>query len=114
MTAPLLANLTVTCIFITRTVTGIPDADGNDVFSTSSVAVPGCLFAPGGGSETLGNQDTVVDQPTLYVPTGTVVPSPIDAVMVMGLTYEIDGSPNSWPSNPTGYSIVIRLRAVTG
>lgn len=105
---------TMICTFITRTRTGV-DADGNDVYTPSSVAVAGCLFAPGGSVETLGNQDTVVTQPTLYVPTGTVIPSVIDAIAVPGNgTLEVDGVPQSWPANPTGYSIVIKLRAVLG
>lgn len=106
---------TVTCTFITRTKSGV-DADGNDAYTSSSASVGGCLFAPGGSTETLGNQDTVVTQPSLYVPTGTVLPSPIDAVVVpVAGQFEVDGTPQSWPSDAgTGYSIVIKLRQVTG
>lgn len=104
----------MTCTFITRTVTG-QDADGNDTYTDTPVSVPGCLFAPGASSETLGNQDTVVDQPSLYVPTGSPVPNVIDAVVVPGFgQFEVDGSPNQWPANPTGYSIVLKLKQVTG
>lgn len=106
---------TVTCTFITRTKTGTRDALGNDQYAPSDVAVAGCLFAPGGGAETLGNQDTVVDTPTLYAPTGAPVPAVIDAVVVPGVgQFEVDGSPSVWPANATGFSIVIKLRAVAG
>lgn len=102
-----------TCTFITRTKTGT-DPDGNDVYTESGVPIEGCLFAPGASAETLGSQDTVVDQPTVYAPTGSPVPAVVDAVSVLGVTYEVDGNPNQWPANPTGYSIVIKLKAATG
>lgn len=109
---------TFTCTFVTRTVTGT-DADGNDVTTDTTVAVPGCVFAPGASTEVLGNQDTVVDQPVLYAPTGTVVTA-VSAVIVPGFgTYEVAGNPNAWPANPfTGrqpaVSVEIKLRAVVG
>lgn len=107
-----------TCTFITRTLTG-QDADGNDVYTDVPVPVPGCVFAPGGSTETLGNQDTVTDQPTVYAPTGTAVDA-VSAVTIPGFgTYEVDGSPNFWPANPmTGWqppnSVVVKLKQVTG
>lgn len=109
---------TFTCTFITRTVTST-DADGNDVHTDTPLAVPGCVFAPGGSTETLGNQDTVVEQPTVYAPTGTRVDS-LSAVTVPGFgTFEVDGTPSAWPPHPfTGRqpanSVVVKLRAVTG
>lgn len=107
------ASVTFTCTFISRTISG-QDADGNDEYTTVSTSVPGCLFAPGPSAETLGNQDTVTDQPTLYAPTGTAV-NAIDAVIVPGFgMYEVDGSPNVWPGNPTGFGVVVKLRAVSG
>lgn len=112
------ATFGFTCTFITRTITGT-DADGNDVYGNTSVLVPGCMFAPGVTSEILGSQDTVIDQPTVYAPTGTPVNS-LSAVTVPGYgTFEVDGSPDQWPPHPrTGWqpsnSVVVKLKAVTG
>lgn len=94
--------------------TGI-DADGNDVYTPTSATVTAQFFNPGTSSEILGNQDTVISQPELGLPPGTVV-GPIDAVTVGGVTYEVDGSPNS-PTNPfTGWApgVVVKLKQVTG
>lgn len=116
MTSTFLTSISATCIFITRTVVpDVYDDDGNDTYTETPVPVGGCLFAPGGSTETLGNQDTVVTNPTLYVPTGVTVPQVIDAIQVPGVgEFEVDGSPSVWPANPTGWSIVIKLRAVSG
>lgn len=103
------------CQFITRTKTGT-DGLGNPVYvDGASVSVPGCLLAPGGSTETLGNQDTTDDQPTLYVPNGAPVPTAIDVVVhPTAGRFEVDGSPDVWPATAGGYSIVVRLRQVTG
>lgn len=107
------ASITFTCTFVTRTVSGT-DADGNDTYTAVNTSVPGCLFAPGPSAEVLGDQDTVTDQPTLYAPAGTPV-EPVDAVIVPGFgTYEVDGSPDGWPTNPTGFGVAIKLKQVTG
>lgn len=120
MTAP----FGFTCTFITRTPSGT-DPTGNTTYTNVSRSVPGCMYAPGSSSETmgdrltLGTQDTVVTKPTLYAPAGTVVGS-VDRVTVPGFgTFEVDGDPQVWPAHPrTGWlpsnPVVVHLRQVTG
>lgn len=89
------------------------DALGNDVFSTSSTDVLGA-FTPGGSSEQVQGQDTVITQPTVYLPAGTDV-SAVDAIDVEGDRYEVDGSPNDWQNPFTGWrpGVEVKLRRVT-
>lgn len=93
------------------------DALGNDTFTTTAATVAG-VFAPGGSSEQVQGQDVVITQPTVYLLTGTDV-SAVDSLTVNGLAYEVDGQPEDWPPSPFSgwqpdYSVVVRLRRVTG
>jgi hypothetical protein len=108
----LAAGITVT--LLTRAVTG-RDADGNDVYGSTALAVAGCAFDPGGSVELVQGQDLVTTQPKVYLPAGTVVGA-LSAVIVAGVTYEVEGSPNSYTSPFTGWSpgIEVKLKAVTG
>lgn len=98
---------------VTRTASG-RDADGNTTWTETSVTVTGA-FAPGGSSELIQGQDTVITQPTVYLPSGTAV-QPTDRVTVAGLTYEVDGSPNEWINPFTGsdFGVEVKLQRVTG
>jgi hypothetical protein len=107
---------TVPIVFVQRVKSGT-DVLGNDVFTPTSMTIDG-VFAPGGSVETVQGQDVVVMQPTVYLPTGTVVGA-VDAVQVAGATYEVDGQPNAWPPNPFSgwqppYSVEVKLKRVTG
>lgn len=110
-------GLTVTLV-TKGAATGV-DPLGNKTYTPTSRSVKGCVYAPGGSVETLGGQDTVVTQPTLYMPAGTM-PDPIDQVTVPGFgTFEVDGQPQIWPKNPfTGWQpsnpVVVRLLQVSG
>ncbi len=94
-----------------------PGADqyGNDVYTDADSVVTGCVFAPAGSTETLQGQNTVVDQPTLYVPTSVDVEA-VDAITVRGVRYEVDGTPVRFTSPWTGWTppTVVRLKGVTG
>lgn len=98
---------------VTRTVTG-HDSLGDDTYSTVSTVVRGA-FAPGGSVELVQGQDQVIIQPTVYLPPGAVV-APTDQVVVRGVTYDVDGSPNDYASPYTGWQpgVEVRLKAVTG
>lgn len=108
----LTAGETVT--LLTRSKSGV-DADGNDVYTSASTTVAGCAFDPGGSLEVVQGRDTVTTTPTVYLPPGTAAHS-VDAVTVRGVTYEVDGSPNSPTSPFTGWApgVVVKLKAVTG
>lgn len=99
---------------ITRTTTGV-DADGNDADTETDTAVFGG-FDPAIGSEsTGGGKDQVSSQPQAYLPSGTAVTS-TSVLVIRGLRYEVDGTPNVWQSPLTGRKpgIAVPLKRVTG
>lgn len=103
-----------TVTLVSRTVTGV-DTDGNDTYTTVETPVQAQAFDPGGSIEVLGDQDTVTTTPTLYLPPSVAVGS-VDAVIVNGVTYEVDGSPSTYTNPFTGWTpgTVVKLRAVVG
>lgn len=109
----------LTVQFITKGQPTGRDGDGNSTYTPATFAVPGCVFAPGGSTELVQGQDLVIDQPTVYAPTGTAVGAP-DSVIVPGYgTFDVDGAPQVWPPHPmTGWqppnSVVIKLKDVSG
>lgn len=105
-----------TASWVQRTVTGRDD-HGNDVYTETDVSVD-AVFVPGSSSELVQGQDTVLTHPTLYLPADPP-PAPTDRVVVNGVTYDVDGTPQMWPASPfTGwqpdYPVVVRLLNVTG
>jgi hypothetical protein len=103
--------ITVTLVRRTK---GAPDAAGNDTFTTSASTVK-ALFAPGTSVEQIQGQDTVTTSPIVYLEASTD-PRAIDAVVIAGTTYEVDGVPNVWTSPWTGWTpgVEVRLRTVSG
>lgn len=105
---------------ITQTVTlvrrtkGTPDAFGNDTWTTATRPVKG-VVAPNGGVEQIQGRDTLVTQPTVYLPAGTDV-THLDAVVIDGLTYEVDGEPINWVHPLTGWrpGVEVKLRRAIG
>lgn len=109
-------RFTVPVSWVARTLTGIKDSYGNDVYTDTPVSTQG-VFAPGGSTETTQGGDTVVTQPTVYLPDMAV--TPVDRIVVNGETFEVDGQPRNWPANAfTGwrpdYPLEVPLRRVTG
>lgn len=100
--------------WIQRTKNGT-DALGNDVWTTTETDVQAQWFDPGTSAELVQGQDLVTTRPSVGYPPGTAVRA-VDAVRVSGVTYEVDGSPNSYKNAITGrdYGVVVRLRVVTG
>jgi hypothetical protein len=98
---------------ISRTVTG-QDSYGNDVYSETSTTVT-AAFSPGTSIELVQGQDLVTVQPTLYLPPD-VQPQAVDAVLVGGERFEVDGSTEVWQSPFTGWhpGNVVKLKRVTG
>jgi len=105
-----------TVSLLRRAVTGT-DADGADVYGTTTVTVTGCVSYPRTSVEALtGVRDTVIVGRTLIAPYGTVV-TPVDRVTLAdGLTYEVDGVAGYWSSPFTGYQagVEVALKRVTG
>lgn len=111
-----------TVTLVREAVTG-EDADGNDVYTPTNVAVPNSVFAPAGSVERLQGQDLVTSTPTVYlglvdVSGNPVTPKATDKVRrENGDVYEVDGKPAIYPPNPfTGTQVgpVLRLKDVTG
>lgn len=96
-----------------RTVTG-QDTYGNDVLTDVTSTTVGA-FAPTGSTELIQGQDTVITQPSVYLPAGTDVTA-LDRVTIRGVTYDVDGTPQDWRHPVTGWQpgIVVRLQNVTG
>jgi hypothetical protein len=110
---------TVTVTLVTQGSPTGQDQYGNDTYTPVETTVPGCLFAPGGSTETVNGQDVVVTQPTVYAPTGTPVTAYDKAIVTGYGTFDVDGKPQAWPPSPfSGWqprnSVVIRLREVQG
>lgn len=103
-----------TATIVSRTVTG-QDSYGNDVYSEVQTATSGA-FAPEGSSELIQGQDTVITQPTFYLADGAPTPSATDRLIVRGVTFEVDGTPQRFHNPFTGAEpgAVVRLEAVTG
>lgn len=90
--------------------TGSRNADGNRVKpdATNPPVVSG-LFAPGGSTELVDGQETVIDQPTVIIWPPHPDLSALDAVGVAGERYELDGRPQTWEPGT-----VIKLQRITG
>jgi hypothetical protein len=98
---------------ISRTVTG-QDSYGNDVYGETSTTVV-AAFNPGGSTELVQGQDMVTVQPTVYLP-ASVQPLAVDAVLVNGQRFDVDGVTDVWQSPFTGWhpGNVVKLKRVTG
>lgn len=103
------APYTVTVTLVTRT-KGTPDAFGNDTWTESTSDVQG-VRAPGGSVEQIQGMDTLTAQPTVYLPPGTDV-GYLDAVVIAGHRYEVDGEPVHWRHPLTGWypGVEVKLR----
>lgn len=103
-----------TVTLIRRTVSG-QDERGNDTYSETSEPIPRAVVQPTGSNEFTQFTDQVSTDIVVFLPFGTEV-SPLDAVEVGGLRYEVQGDPSSWVSPFSGNTspIQVRLSRVTG
>lgn len=93
------------------------DSDGNDVYGPTETATSGA-FAPEGSTELIQGQDTVIENPTIYLSPGSPTPAATDQIRreLTGETYLIDGKPAVYLNPFTGAQPgpVLRLERVTG
>lgn len=103
-----------TITVLNRVLTG-RDELGNDTYSDVPVQVPGCVVQPAGSNEQTQWTDQVSTDITVFIPYGTDV-GPLDALIVNGVKYEIQGIPQQWRSPFSGHTSPLQLRAsmVTG
>lgn len=98
------------------TVAAEPDTYGNDVLTSTSVDVHGCVVWPRESSELAGGRDTVTSGLNVLAPPGTAVKA-TDQVTVDGVTYDVDGEPAVWGPSPftgTQAGVLVTLTRVTG
>jgi hypothetical protein len=97
-----------------RAVSGT-DAYGDDQYSITTVDVFPCSVQYGGSSEIVEGTDQLNADISVYVPSGTDV-SYIDALLIDGVQYEVQGQPMQGISPFTGGRppILIRANKVTG
>lgn len=102
-------GFTTPVTLVHRTV-GTPDVMGNDTWTETTSDAKG-VFAPGASVEQVQGQDALVVQPIVYLPAGTDL-TYLDAVVIDGDRYEVDGSPNAYRHPFTGWmpGIEVRLR----
>lgn len=92
------------------------DRYGADRYTTTPVPVAGCAVRALSSQETLtGGRDRVADSIEVVMPPGTVVQA-VDRLVVRGLTYQVDGTPDPQTNNETGAAPGVRVvaRRVTG
>jgi hypothetical protein len=98
-----------------KRVPGDPDEYGNDTYTDMPVEVDYCIVTPTGSTETVQWTDQVSTDLNVFCPYGTDV-GPLDAWVVAGQTYEIQGVPQVWRSPFSGNTSMIQCRSslVTG
>lgn len=103
-----------TVTLVTRSVTG-QDAFGNDVYTESSSDVAQVPVWPRGATELVQGQDTTITGLSALLPEWTNVAA-IDAVIVDGNRYEVDGEPGRFESPFTGLNpgVLVNLSRVAG
>jgi hypothetical protein len=102
-------------ITLSRRTLAEPDEFGNDTYIDVPVPVPGCVVQPAGSSEDTQFTDQVSTSITVFMPYGTEV-SVLDALVINGVRYEIEGIPQQWRSPFSGHTSPIQVRAslITG
>lgn len=92
-----------------------PDGYGNDTYTDVPEQVQGCVVQPAGSSEQIQLTDQVSTDVTVFMPYGTQI-SALDALVINGTRYEIQGIPQQWRSPFSGHTSPLQIRAsvITG
>ena len=93
-----------------RTVTG-RDEYGNDTYTSTSEVVGPCSVQQGSSRENQAFNDQVITGVTVFMPYGTEV-GYLDAIVINGVQYEVNGDPAVWVSPFSGRTAPIRVDAV--
>lgn len=103
-----------TTVTLVRRTKGAPDSLGNDTW-TEGASPAKAIYSPGGSSEQIQGRDTVVTTATVYLEPSADVRY-IDAVIVAGQRFEIDGEPITWTSPFTAWTpgVEVHLRRAAG
>jgi hypothetical protein len=103
-----------TIILVRRELSG-QDEYSNDVYTDTEHSLDYCVVQPSSSSEVTQWTEQVSTDITVFVPYGTVVTA-LDALLIDGIKYEIQGDPQSWRSPFSGNTSPMQIRAavVTG
>jgi Phage head-tail joining protein len=104
-----------TITLIQRTLTGVQDEYGNDTYDETQIEVDYCVVQPSSSAEVVQWTEQVSTDIAIFVPYGTVV-TELDAFLINGITYEVQGVPQDWRSPFSGNVSPTQIRAsvVTG
>ena len=105
----------VTVTLVHRVLNGLDDY-GNDTYRDQPETITGCVVSPAGSSEVTQFTDQVSTNVTVHLPYGTAVGA-IDALVINGERYEIQGEPRAWTPSPfSGNTSPVEVQAsrVTG
>jgi hypothetical protein len=91
------------------------DEFGNDTYDDVPVQVSGCVVQPSGSAEQVQFTEQISTSITVFMPYGTDV-QPLDALIINGTKYEIQGIPQQWRSPFSGNTspLQVTASAVTG
>lgn len=109
---------------IKRTKRALPNVDGNDVYDDGSFAINGVVTWPSTSSLVgqglriemrTGDQATAVASLNAVLPPQTNITA-LDAMIIDGVTWEVEGDPSIYQSPFTGNDpgVLVRLVKVTG
>lgn len=87
------------------------DSYGNDVYTNFSSDIAGCAVQPATSTENVQFTDQVNTGITVFLPYGTDV-SYLDALIIDGVKYEVQGTPESWVSPFSGRTAPVQVSAV--
>lgn len=86
------------------------DEFGNDVYTSTPEQVGPCAVQQGSSRENIAFNDQVITNLIAFLPYGTTV-GYLDAIVVDGVQYEIDGDPDVWVSPFSGHTAPVRVEA---
>lgn len=103
-----------TITLVQRVLSG-QDEYGNDTYTDNPVEVSNCIVQPASSNENDQWTEQISTDITVFVPYGTEV-SALDALLINGTEYEIQGIPQQWLSPFSGNTSPTQVRAsqVTG
>lgn len=96
-------------VTIVRRIPAGRDEYGNDAFTDQMEDVPLCVVAPANTSETFSFTEYTSDTVMVYLPTGTDI-SYLDAVLINGKKYEVQGNPQNFNSPFSGHNSPVQIR----
>lgn len=110
----MLGQFTRVVTLVQRVLADTPDAFGNDRYTDTPRTVR-AVYAPGTTQETENNRDSLLDQPSIFLDPGEDL-SYLDAVIIDGDTFEVDGTPRHWVHPITGWApgVEVKLKRAAG